>query len=428
MHNLKYYVVICIFTIRITSVLSNDAIGVTKTRATNWYKKVRTGTLQKRLDEIAPYSTLTLKKGIYQGPIHIKKAGVTIRGEEGSIINGNELGSVIVVEADDITIEGLVLSGSGKSYDQTDAGISLRSVKNIKIINNHIEDCLFGIDGHSGEKIFIKGNEISSNNIDVGLRGDAIRLWNVNGSKIEDNTWSHSRDTVVWYSKNIIFKNNTGSNSRYSIHSMYSAAVKIQNNTFYKNQVGIFIMYGSDFLLYGNKISKSLGPTGMGIGLKESSNILVQNNTINYSSIGLLVDNSPYEPETKSRILGNTFSFNGQAILLSNDMLGGEFKRNRFIGNLEDVTTENRKGSHGLWNENYWDQYLGFDEDNNKIGDQPFVIEKTEESFKEDYPNAAIFYGSPLFVLVNLIKKIIKVGKPRIVLIDKNPHLLENKL
>lgn len=111
-------------------------------------------------------------------------------------------------------------------------------------------------------------------------------------------------------------------------------------------------------------------------------------------------------------------------MLLSHDLPGGEFKRNHFIGNLEDVATENRNGSQSIWDKNFWDGYIGFDTNNDNIGDQPFVVEKVEESFKEDYPDAAIFYGSPLFVLINLIKKVVNVGKPKVILIDKNPQLV----
>lgn len=422
MNNSKWVILFLI--LQFNLVFANDGMGVEKTRPTTWYKEVKTGPLQMKLDALSVGETLTLTKGVYQGPIHIKKDGITIKGEAGVVIDGNEQGSVIVIEATDVTVEGLSLNRSGQSYDQTDSGISIRSGSNIKILNNHLKDCLFGIDAHSGKNILISGNTISSQNIEIGLRGDAIRLWNINGAKIMGNHWSYSRDAVVWYSKNIVFNANTGSYSRYSIHSMYSQAVTIQNNNFFKNQVGIFLMYGSNFVLYGNTISSSLGPTGMGIGLKESSNILVQNNTINYSSVGILVDNTPYVPESKSRILGNTLSFNGRAVLLSHDLPGGEFKRNHFIGNLEDVATENRNGSQSIWDKNFWDGYIGFDTNNDNIGDQPFVVEKVEESFKEDYPDAAIFYGSPLFVLINLIKKVVNVGKPKVILIDKNPQLV----
>lgn len=392
----------------------------------SWHQKVDTGALQSEIEKLLPNSTLKLPSGIHQGPIHIKTAGVTIEGVTGTIITGNGAGSVIVIEAPDVTIKGLTIKNSGLSYTQADSGIGLRSVDNIKLLNNTIVDCLFGIDVHSGTNILIEGNTISSKNLEVGLRGDAIRLWSVTNSHVLRNTWSFSRDVVAWYSKKIVFKGNIGSDSRYSIHSMYAQGLSIQNNKFTRNQVGIFLMYGKDFLITNNTIERALGAAGMGIGLKESSNIIAQNNTINYSAIGVLIDNSPFNQGSKNWFYENTLAFNTKGVLLSNDLQGGEFKKNIFIGNMIDVDTDNRNGSRSLWDKNYWDKYLGFDEDKNKIGDKPYIIRKFGDTIKGSDPKTSFFNGTLLFTLIDIIEEVTNMGEPIIVLIDKNPHILKD--
>lgn len=393
----------------------------------SWHQEVKTGPLQKQIEGLSPNSTLTLPEGTHEGPIHIKVPGVTIQGEDGAVIDGNGMGSVIVVEAQDVTIKGLTLKGSGLSYSQADSGIGLRSADNARISGNTIEDCLFGIDVYSGNNITLENNVISSKNVDIGLRGDAIRLWNVTDSHVIGNSWSHSRDVVAWYSKKIIIKDNEGSDSRYSVHSMYSQGIKIQNNRFTKNQVGIFLMYGSDFVISGNTIERSQGATGMGIGLKESSNIIAQNNTINYSAVGVLIDNSPFNRGSKNWFHGNRIAFNGKGVLLSNDLPGGEFKKNVFIGNLEDVDTDHRTGSKSVWSGNFWDKYVGFDQDENNKGDQPFIVRKFGDTLKGSNPKTALFYGTPLFSLVTLIEEVTNMGEPIIVLVDKDPYILKGK-
>lgn len=392
----------------------------------SWHQQVVTGPLQSEIEKLLPNSTLKLPSGIHQGPIHIKTAGVTIEGVPGTIITGNGVGSVIVIEAPDVTIKGLRIKNSGLSYTQADSGIGLRSVDNIKLLNNTIVDCLFGIDVHSGTNILIEGNTISSKNLEVGLRGDAIRLWSVTNSHILKNTWSFSRDVVAWYSKKIVFKDNIGSDSRYSIHSMYAQGLSIQNNKFTRNQVGIFLMYGKDFLITNNTIERALGAAGMGIGLKESSNIIAQNNTINYSAIGVLIDNSPFNQGSKNWFYENTLAFNTKGVLLSNDLQGGEFKKNIFIGNLIDVDTDNRNGSRSLWDKNYWDKYLGFDEDKNKIGDKPYIIRKFGDTIKGSDPKTSFFNGTLLFTLIDIIEEVTNMGEPIIVLTDKNPHIIKD--
>jgi len=392
----------------------------------SWHHKVQTGPLQKEIEKLLPNSTLKLPKGFFQGPIHIKTVGITIEGVTGTVITGNGKGSVIVVEAPDVTIKGLTITGSGLSYTQADAGIGLRSVDNVKLLNNILADCLFGIDVYSGTNILISGNSLSSKNLEMGLRGDAIRLWSVSNSHVLNNKWSYSRDVVAWYSKKIVFKNNQGSDSRYSIHSMYSKGITIQNNTFKRNQVGIFLMYGSDFVITNNTIERALGAAGMGIGLKESSNIIAQNNTINYSSIGVLIDNSPFNSGSRNWFLGNTLAFNSKGVLLSNDQKGGEFKKNVFIGNLIDVDTDNRRGSNSIWEKNYWDKYLGFDEDKNKIGDKPYILRKFGDTIKGSDPKTSFFNGTLLFTLIDIIEEVTSIGEPIIVLVDKHPYILKD--
>lgn len=392
----------------------------------SWHHKVETGPLQKEIEKLLPYSTLKLPRGVHQGPIHIKTEGVTIEGTLGAVIAGNGSGSVVVIEASNVTVIGLTIKGSGLSYTQADAGIGLRSVDNVKLINNTLEDCLFGIDVHSGNNILISGNSIASKNLEIGLRGDAIRLWSVTNSQVINNKWSFSRDVVAWYSKKIAFKKNQGSDSRYSIHSMYSQHLTIQNNKFMRNQVGIFLMYGSDFLITNNIIERAQGATGMGIGLKESSNIIAQNNTINYSAIGVLIDNSPFQQGSKNWFLGNTLAFNGKGVLLSNDLSGGEFKKNVFIGNLIDVDTDNRTGSRSIWDKNYWDKYVGFDQDQNKIGDKPFILRKFGDTIKGSDPKTAYFNGTLLFTLIDIVEEVTNIGDPIIVLVDKHPYILKD--
>lgn len=392
----------------------------------SWHQEVKTGPLQKVIDGLPLNGHLVLPRGIHQGPIHIKTSGVTIEGAPGAVISAGGKDSVIVISANDVTIKGFTITGSGVSYTQADSGIGLRSVNNAKLLNNKIVDCLFGIDVYGGKNITIKGNSISSKNLDIGLRGDAIRLWTVTDSEVSGNKWSHSRDVVSWYSKRVLFKENEGSDSRYSLHSMYSEHLRIQNNIFKRNKVGIFLMYGSDFIITHNHIERALGATGMGIGLKESSNIFAQKNTINYSAVGVLVDNSPFKIGSRNWFHGNQLAFNGKGVVLSNDLPGGEFKKNVFMGNLEDVNSENRNGSRSLWDKNYWDKYQGFDQNDDYIGDTSFIVRKYGDRIKGSNPKAAFFHGTPLLTLLELIEEVTNIGDPTVVLTDHNPLLVKN--
>ena len=73
---------------------------------------------------------------------------------------------------DDVTVEGLRITGAR-------FGIVVSGVHRARIVGNNVVG--------SGVK-------------DFGLRGDAIRFWEVRDAVIEGNHVEHSRDIVVWYS------------------------------------------------------------------------------------------------------------------------------------------------------------------------------------------------------------------------------------
>ncbi|MBC7265227.1 MAG: right-handed parallel beta-helix repeat-containing protein [Chloroflexi bacterium] len=71
------------------------------------------------IDTMSAGDTLVLRAGTYTGGITLDKAGITIMGEDGTIIGPGSHG--ITVSADDVTIEGITLDGTGG--DPGDCGI-----------------------------------------------------------------------------------------------------------------------------------------------------------------------------------------------------------------------------------------------------------------------------------------------------------------
>lgn len=386
---------------------------------------IKVGSLQNQLDKYRYQNIIRIPKGVHQGPIHLKESNLKIIAENGAIIDGNGEGTVIVIEGDNIILDGLVIRGSGFSYTDVDAAISIRNSHHVTVKNSKIEDCLFGVDVALSEGVIVENNNISSKNLDLSIRGDAIRFWASKNSSVIGNHWENSRDVVAWYSDNILYRNNKGRHSRYSLHSMYSKNLKIIGNQFFNNSVGIFLMYGSDILISDNRIQRSSGATGKGIGLKEVSNVIIQNNTILYSSIGIGVDNSPFNINTKIWYINNEIAYNQRAVSLSNDRSGGEFKDNIFADNHIDVESNNRFPSRGEWHGNYWDKYDGFDRNQDGIGDTPYLIKKYSDTFRENIPNTSFFYSSPVDLLISLVEQVTNFGDPLIVVRDTKPRFFK---
>jgi nitrous oxidase accessory protein len=391
--------------------------------ATGNQSDTEVGSLDKRIQALHPGETLELPAGDYDGPIVIRTPDVTIRGLPGAHISGHGHGSVIVVAADGVTIEGLAITDSGSFYDHVDAAITVHNVRRVSLRDNHIRECLFGIDVGNAWDITIEGNDIRSKALSLGLRGDAVRLWAVRDAHVRRNHWSDTRDAVSWYSERVSFEENTATRSRYSIHSMYSKSLYIRKNRFDGNSVGIFIMYGEGTTILDNLVRGSVGTTGLGLGMKETSSLYAHGNSFIYCATGILVDNSPWEPSTRDWFQNNYIAYNGTGVLFSNGREGNSFESNVFESNGLDVDTSSRQPSHSLWRGNTWDNYDGFDHDRNGIGDTPYRVYKYDDLLSDAHPSTRFFYATPIVSLLALVEKLLPFSEPVELLADPLPRM-----
>jgi nitrous oxidase accessory protein len=386
-----------------------------------WRPPVKPGSLQTRIDALQPGQTLRLS-GVNQGPIHIKTQGITLEGDGTAVIDGQRRDSVIVVEADNVTIRNLTVRGSGDFNPNVDAGIAVVSTVGTTIDTVKIEDALFGIDVSASNQVVIANSDISSKNVDPTLQGDAIRIWAAKDVEVRDSFWHDARDVVAWYSERVRIVGNRATRTRYSVHSMYSKSLMIENNEFEANSVGIFIMYGVGTTVLNNTIRRSAGLTGIGLGLKETSSVYASGNSFVYCATGILLDNSPWEPNTKNWIVDNQLVSNDVAVLLANDRDGNDITGNEFRGNRVDVDTEQRRKSPGKWLGNYWDQYEGFDRDLDGVGDTPHIPRKYGDQITGEHPSTRYFSGAPVLVLIGLIERLVPMTEPIELLVDPSPR------
>jgi len=395
-----------------------------------WTEENPVGELQLRIIQLQPGGTLELESGTYQGPIIVRTPGVTISGVAkkpdgtgGAKIDGGGKGSVIVVEASGVTIKNLAITGTGPSHDHVHAGISVRQQSNVLLRGNHITDALFGIDVGGSHDVTVENNFIDARNMPMMYRGDAIRVWNSSDIIVTGNHWSHSRDSVSWYSDRVRWENNRGEFSRYSMHTMYSRNLTARGNHFENNSVGIFLMYGEGFEIDGNTIVRSTGITGVGVGAKEASGINITGNRIIYCTTAILLDNSPWDSARPAVIRGNDLSFNGTAVSLAGDKPGARFEENTFLGNRLDADSDSRQASRTTWRGNRWDKYDGFDRNRDGIGDLPFRVVKYTDTLAASHPMAQYFFGAPVMMTIQLLEKLIPPTQPLVLLEDQNPRV-----
>lgn len=376
--------------------------------------------LQELVDRAEPNSTLVPPPGTYAGPVTLDFP-LTIDGKGKVTVDGGGKGSVIYIDTDGAVIKGLHLTNSGNSHNDIDSGIQVRGNFNV-IKDNVIDDCLFGVDLQESNNNIVRRNRISSKDVDLGVRGDSVRLWYSFNNKITDNVIRDSRDMVIWYSADNTIARNDSRRGRYSLHFMYSRFNMVDSNHYEHNSVGIFLMYSDSVVVKNNYIAYANGPTGMGIGFKETSDVEIDSNKILYCATGMYIDVSPYDPEATNRIHDNTIAFTSIAVDFLNDWKGNIFERNYFKGNMVQVSVAGGgSANRNAWKGNYWDDYEGFDLNHDGIGDQPYQLFNYADRIWMDVPPARFFQGTPVMAVLDFLERLAPFSEPVLLVEDEQP-------
>lgn len=379
------------------------------------------------IDQAEPGSVIKPPPGIYAGPIVINKP-LIIDGGGLVTIDAGDKGTVAILEANHTTLKGLHLTGSGDSHDTDDSCLDVRGDHNI-IEEIQADNCLFGIDLKQVNHSTVRHNTVRSKNLELGVRGDGLRLWYSNDNLVEGNQIIDSRDMVAWYSHRNTFKDNLGRRSRYSIHFMFANDNIVEGNRFYDNAVGIYFMYTEGGAARNNVISHATGATGMGIGFKEASGTIIEGNEFIYCGIGIGSDLSPFQPDSTIEIHHNRFAYNGIGIQFTTETGGNVIRENVFEGNLTQVSYGGRSNSieavRNIWEGNYWDDYQGFDRDADGFGDSKHLLYAYADQIWMELPVARFFRSSPVMELLDFLERLAPFSSPDLILQDEKPRFVK---
>jgi len=376
--------------------------------------------LQALIEQTPEGGVVPLEPGKYLGPVVVEKA-VILDGKGRVTVDGQGKGSVLLIKADGVVVKNMIITNSGDSHDRLDAGILVRSSRN-RILNNKIDNTLFGIDLQEAHENEIIGNEISSKNVTLGLRGDGIRIWAGHHNIFRQNRIHDSRDMVIWYSNDNIIEDNEGWNNRYSMHFMFTGGNLVRRNSYHHNTVGIFLMYSRDIVVEQNVVKYSLGGTGVGIGLKEVDNMTITNNKIVYCTAGFFFDLSPFQPDRYNFIKANIIAYNIIGADFNSTLARNILKGNAFIDNLETVRVRGEGvASENLWEGNYYSDYEGFDRDRDGYGDFVHNHDIYLDTLWMNNDWMLLFSGSPVISVINLLAKLAPVSEPKRLMTDRKP-------
>ncbi len=383
-----------------------------------------TDEIARLVERAAPGTTVLVPPGLYVGPLRVNKP-ITLDGADRVTIDGRGEGTVVELRAANITFRRFRIVGSGMGVDREPAGIRAEAGP-VVIENNQLEDVLFGIDLRTAPDSIVRGNGIVGKDLDVGRRGDGIRLWWSHGCTIEGNTVRQSRDMVFWYSENLVVRDNQVRDSRYGLHFMYSHQTRLHRNTLERNSVGVYLMYSNGITLEENLLTGNRGPSGYGLGLKDCDDIVAHRNRLLANRVGAYIDNTPSSVDADGRVTDNLIAFNEMGMLITPNTRRNVMAGNGFVENEEQVAVHGRGDLVGNTfardgRGNFWSDYAGFDRNDDGVGDLPYESRSLFENLLAREPNLRLFLHSPAQQAIEFTARALPEMRPAPKFVDPAP-------
>ncbi len=381
--------------------------------------------LQALVDAAPSGSVVTLVPGVYAGNVVIDKP-LTIDGGGLAVVDAGGDGNGFEITAADVTLRGLTIRDTGDSLDRENAGVSGRSASRMVVEDCVFQNVLFGVFARQSPDAVIRNNVIGAKDLDLGRRGDGIRVWETSGAQIIGNTVDGGRDSVMWYSDNLIVDGNKFTNGRYGLHFMYSHDATITNNVLEGNSVGGFLMYSKNLTFTGNFIGGNSGPSGYGLGMKEVDGASVRDNQFVGNRIGVYFDYSPISYDVTNHFVANLVAYNEVGLMFLPNVERNAFTGNAFIENREQVgVSSGGEFTGNIWSVdgvgNHWDDFGGYDADGDGIGDIPYKLDDLYSVLIDTHPEMAFFADTPAARAVDMAAHLFPTLRPRPKVVDEAP-------
>ena len=377
------------------------------------FKSIKTA-----IENAAAGDTILIKKGIYREVnLHITKP-LTIIGEGLPVIDGQDQGEIITIEADDVTIDGLKIINVGTSYTTDYAAVRVVKSEGFLIKNLQLEKLFFGIYLEKARNGKVMNNTILGDAVEEFSSGNGIQLWYCNNVEVVGNRIKKVRDGIyLEFSDGILIKDNISQNNlRYGLHFMFSNNDTYENNIFEDNGAGVAVMFSKFITMKGNIFRKNWGTASFGLLLKEINDSEISNNKFQENTVGINIEGS-----NRINYKNNDFRNNGWAVKVRGACYSNIFSKNNFFNNSFDISY-NSKLNDNKFDRNYWSSYTGYDLNKDGIGDVPYRPVKLFSYIVNRTPETIILLRSLFIDIIDFSEKVSPVFTPDN-LMDENPLL-----
>jgi nitrous oxidase accessory protein len=364
----------------------------------------------------APGSRIVVRAGTYrEQPIVIDRP-LTIVGEGRPVIEAVAPATLIRVVANDVSLEGLVLTNVASSHVEDRAGVKFERAQRCRVERMEIVGAPYGIYVSESSDCRIAGNIIRGAGASQRAPGNAIHLWNARRMTVIGNTVSGHRDGLYFeFVQDTTIEGNTSErNLRYGLHFMFSHGCAYRRNRFARNGAGVAVMYTHGVTIEENEFLENRGPTAYGLLLKDISESRLHGNRFRNNTVGLLIEGGGRLTMTANRFAGN-----GWGVKLMANSAGNRFEGNVFDGNSFDMTT-NSRSTEAVVSGNWWDRYTGYDFDRNGRGYIPFRPVRLFSLLVASHPSSVVLMRSTFVDLLDAAERTLPVLTPN-TLVDAAP-------
>lgn len=377
--------------------------------------------LQQILDNSLDGDIVELTNGTYLGNFVIKKA-ITLMSKIDNkvIIDAQGKGNALLLKNSNITIKNLNIINWGSDLTEQNAAIYSNKNNNLIIKNNKLHGDSFGMWLQKADNIKVLNNTVVGNTkLRSPDRGNGIQLSSVTHSRVYQNEIYHVRDGLyIIASKNNTIEANQLHDLRYGIHYMYSYDNIVINNNANNTRAGYALMSSRRLTITGNKTTNSedygfllnfitqstfsdnyiknvwtkpdkkvQGRDGKGLFVYNSGYNSITNNHIENAEIGIHLTAG----SEKTKIYGNSFINNPTQV--------------KYVVNRKEEWSKNGQG-------NYWSNYLGWDMNNDNIGDVAFEPNDGIDKLVWQYPEMKMIMDSPAIIILRWVQRQFPILKP----------------
>nr|WP_298145385.1 nitrous oxide reductase family maturation protein NosD [uncultured Pseudomonas sp.] len=362
-----------------------------------------------------------LPAGEYTGQFRVEQP-MHLRCEPGAVIHAQGQGNALTIEAPGVTIEGCTLLDWGRNLTDLNAAVFIGSkARGALIKDNHLQGPGSGIWVDGTADVSLIGNHIQGDpSIRSQDRGNGIHLYAVHGARVIGNQVRETRDGIyIDTSNGNLLEGNTLEELRYGVHYMYSNDNRVIGNTTRNTRTGYALMQSRKLTVIGNR---SEHDQNYGILMNYITYSTLRDNVVSDVRSGSSGDSLINGAEGKA-----LFIYNSQFDVIEHNLFarsplgihltaGSEDNRiagNAFVDNQQQVkyvatrTQEWSQNGRG----NYWSDYLGWDRNNDGLGDVVYEPNDNVDRLLWMYPQVRLLMNSPGIELLRWVQRAFPVVK-----------------